>query len=63
MNKLQIFMFVLVLIILIFSACGSTYDSDDGKCDICGATATYELNDEEYCNEHLGDAAAWYLNQ
>lgn len=51
-----------VAIICLCSGC-STYDPDDGKCDVCGDKATFELNDEEYCNEHVGDAAAWYLNQ
>lgn len=33
----------------------------DGKCDICGKTATYSSSSEEYCDKHLRDAVKWYM--
>ena len=46
------------------TACTSEPDPNDGKCDICGKAAfRYQLGDgAEYCKEHFGSAAAWYLN-
>lgn len=61
-RKLVLFCASTFLLVSLISGC-QTYDSDDGKCDICGKEAKYELNGEEYCYEHLGDAASWYLNQ
>lgn len=62
--KKKIVSLLVLTTMLIFLIMGcTTYDSDDGKCDICGKEAEYELNGEEYCYEHLGDAASWYLNQ
>lgn len=58
---------VIVIIVVILGVIGmisnGKEDHDDGKCDICGKTATYSGEDEEYCDEHLMDAAEWYIEQ
>lgn len=60
-----IFIAVIICVcFLLFKACSTpTYDSNDGKCDICGKSATEEINGEEYCNEHYGNALEWYVEQ
>lgn len=61
-SKLLVLLFFVVMSLLLICAC-TNYNSDDGKCDICGEESKYKLKEEEYCYKHLGDAAAWYLNQ
>ena len=61
-KKLILLLALVVMSLFLISGC-KTYDSNDGKCDMCVEKAEYELNGEDYCYEHLGDAASWYLNQ
>lgn len=57
----------IVVIILVLGGLGSCMkgeeDHNDGKCDICGKTATYSDGDEEYCRKHLESAVEWYIKQ
>lgn len=57
---------IFITIILTFSFLGCSTpgkNHNDGKCDICGKSASYSDGDEEYCNEHFKDAVQWYINQ
>lgn len=54
---------IVFICIFIFSCCnGSEQDHDDGKCDVCGKSATYSSAEEEYCDEHLQKAVEWYIS-
>lgn len=56
-----------IVIILILGGLGSCMkgeeDHNDGKCDICGKSATYSDGDEEYCDKHLKSAVEYYIKQ
>lgn len=58
---------IIAIIVLVFVVKGFTgtnlrnKNHHDGKCDICGKTATYSGNNEEYCDTHLKDAVDWYI--
>jgi hypothetical protein len=61
-----VFIGVVVIIVIVLGIIGmvtNKTDHDDGKCDICGKAAAYSGADEEYCDEHLMDAAEWYIEQ
>jgi len=53
---------ILILVLFTFTGCGDT-DHNDGKCDICGKTATYSSSREEYCDKHLKSAVKWYIEK
>lgn len=53
---------VAIMMMCTLTACGEE-DHDDGKCDICGKSATYSNSREEYCSKHSMDAAEWYMKQ
>lgn len=61
-SHIVVFVIIALIIGVIVYACNKpTYDSDDGKCDICGKKKTYDLYGEEYCDKHVGDAIDYYL--
>lgn len=61
-SHIIVFLVIALIIGVIVHACNQpTYDSDDGKCDICGKRKTTDLYGEEYCEEHLRDAIEYYL--
>lgn len=55
-------MIVIIFVVILFGSSDSN-DSNDGKCDICGKSVYKKLNGEEFCKEHFGDAAKWYLEK
>ncbi len=61
-GKVVVLLCVIIITMCTFTACGEE-DHDDGKCDICGKTATYSGSREEYCDKHLEDAINWYIEQ
>ena len=53
---------VVIIILACIGSCSNTgEDHNDGKCDICGKTATYSDSSEEYCRKHLEKAIEYYL--
>lgn len=54
---------IIVALLGLLGSCGGEEDHDDGKCDICGKSATYSNSREEYCSKHSRDAAEWYMEQ
>jgi hypothetical protein len=58
---------VIVIIVIIMGFIGmianGKEDHNDGKCDICGKTAVYSGDEEEYCSKHLEDAVEWYIDK
>lgn len=61
-KRIIVLIAMMMLSMLLLTACGEE-DHDDGKCDICGKTATYSGSDEEYCDKHLESAVEWYIKQ
>ena len=60
---LGIIALVIIAIVVIYFATKGP-DSDDGKCDICNETATYENGaGEEFCDEHYLDYLKWANKQ
>jgi uncharacterized protein YceK len=58
--------FVIIFVMILLSqcgSCGSKTNSNDGLCDICGKSAPYKINGEEYCKQHYNGAANWYMNK
>ena len=54
---------IAVVTIFLFKACSNTDPSKqnhhDGKCDICGKTATFNFSNAEYCNKCFDDFMDW----
>lgn len=66
MKKVITIIFVIFLLMILLSqcgSCGSKTSSNDGLCDICGKSAPYKINGEEYCKQHYNKAADWYINK
>lgn len=62
MKRLLTLLFSVLVIIELLSGC-SLADSNDGKCDICGAGKYAKLSDgNEYCYKHWKKAIDYYLN-
>ena len=57
-----VFLLLFLLALSCLAGC-SEPDHNDGKCDICGKSASYSDGREEYCDEHLADAVKWYIEQ
>ena len=54
---------IVIVILACIGSCSNTEkDHNDGKCDICGKSATYSDGSEEYCRKHLESAIEYYLD-
>lgn len=57
------FVIIAVVAVFLFKACSNTGPSKqnhhDGKCDICGKTATFNFSNAEYCNKCFDDFMDW----
>ena len=54
---------IIVALLLLKTCSGSSYDTNDDKCDVCGKRAYTKLSDgNEYCYEHYKNAIDHYLN-
>lgn len=63
MKKRNKLIFAVLILMTCFSLSGCFVDHNDGKCDICGKTASYSGTDEEYCDKHFESAVEWYIKQ
>lgn len=64
-NKVGLICLLVFALWFIWMICSndSSTNHHDGKCDICGKSATYQGSGEEYCNKHLKSAVEWYVKQ